>query len=276
MARRATDPRSRSRDRARRELPGVIHAGNLGDDLIAGGGESLRACYRGALALALASYHETFGMPMLEAMACGTPVVASRASALPEIGGDAALYAPPDDADAWAAALRRIVDDAPLRERLREAGLERAKRFKWDESARAPSGAFSLGRALIALGVDAWNLPGDHRGIGRYLRAILREWWASARDRVEVTLIVPEWHTWTVRRAVSARGGGPAVSRGFAPIPRPRGPRRALVSLQRLQLDELLAAGDGNAARRVELRRRRLRTADASDLSRRGANAAGH
>ena len=52
---------------------------------------------------------------------------------------------------------------------------------------------------MIALGVDAWNLPGDHRGIGRYLRAILREWWASARDRVEVTLIVPEWHTWTVR-----------------------------------------------------------------------------
>ncbi len=52
---------------------------------------------------------------------------------------------------------------------------------------------------MIALGVDAWNLPGDHRGIGRYLRAILREWSVSARDRVEVTLIVPEWHTWTVR-----------------------------------------------------------------------------
>ncbi|HMF28124.1 MAG TPA: glycosyltransferase family 1 protein, partial [Candidatus Cybelea sp.] len=55
------------------------------------------------------------------------------------------------------------------------------------------------GQALIALGVDAWNLPGDHRGIGRYLRAILREWRQWASDRVEVTLIVPEWHTWTVR-----------------------------------------------------------------------------
>jgi glycosyltransferase involved in cell wall biosynthesis len=53
--------------------------------------------------------------------------------------------------------------------------------------------------ALIKLGVDAWNLPGDHRGIGRYLRAILREWRERAADRVEVTLIVPEWHTWTVR-----------------------------------------------------------------------------
>ncbi|MBV8067399.1 MAG: glycosyltransferase family 4 protein [Candidatus Eremiobacteraeota bacterium] len=51
---------------------------------------------------------------------------------------------------------------------------------------------------MIKLGVDAWNLPGDRRGIGRYLRAILREWSDWARDRVEVTLIVPEWHTWTV------------------------------------------------------------------------------
>jgi glycosyltransferase involved in cell wall biosynthesis len=52
---------------------------------------------------------------------------------------------------------------------------------------------------VIRVGVDAWNLPGDHRGIGRYLREILRVWWERARERVEVTLIVPEWHTWTVR-----------------------------------------------------------------------------
>ncbi len=116
------------------ELPGVVHVGNLADDLVAGRDEALRACYRGALALALASFHETFGMPMLEAMACGTPVVASRASALPEIGGEAALYAPPEDPDAWARALRSVVDDASLRDRLRTAGLERAKHFNWDES----------------------------------------------------------------------------------------------------------------------------------------------
>jgi glycosyltransferase involved in cell wall biosynthesis len=118
------------------ELPGVLHVGNLGDDLTAGGSDILRACYRGAAALALASYHETFGMPILEAMACGTPVVASDAGSLREIGGEAALYAPPDDPAAWASALRRIVLDGELRERLRAAGLERAKQFSWDESAR--------------------------------------------------------------------------------------------------------------------------------------------
>jgi len=116
------------------DLPGVVHVGNLGDDLIAGSGEIMRACYRGAVALTLASYHETFGMPMLEAMACGTPVVASRASSLPEVGGEAALYAPPDDAVAWAGALRTIVEDAALRERLGAAGIARAAEFTWERS----------------------------------------------------------------------------------------------------------------------------------------------
>jgi glycosyltransferase involved in cell wall biosynthesis len=104
--------------------------------LVAGRNESLRACYRAAIALVIPSYHETFGMPMLEAMACGTPVVASNAGSLPEVGGDAALYAPADGAEAWTAALRRIAGDVQLRDRLRVAGLARAKQFSWDESAR--------------------------------------------------------------------------------------------------------------------------------------------
>jgi len=124
------------------DASGVIHVGKLADDLVAGAGETLRACYRGAVALAMASYHETFGMPMLEAMACGTPVVAARASALLEIGGDPPLYAPTDDADAWAAALRRVVEDAALRESMRGAGTERANRFRWDESVRRHLGLF--------------------------------------------------------------------------------------------------------------------------------------
>lgn len=115
-------------------LPGVVHAGNLGDDLTSTTNDGLRALYRGALGLALASYHETFGMPMLEAMACGTPVIASRASSLPEIGSDAALYAEPNDAQGWADALRRIAGDRSLRERLRIAGLDRATHFDWNES----------------------------------------------------------------------------------------------------------------------------------------------
>jgi alpha-1,3-rhamnosyl/mannosyltransferase len=118
------------------DLPGVIHLGVLGDDLVGNADSVLRACYRGAVALLLASYHETFGMPMLEAMACGTPVVASSSSALPEIAGKAALYAPPHDAYAWAAALQRIVEDSALRKRLTVNGLQRAGAFSWDESVR--------------------------------------------------------------------------------------------------------------------------------------------
>ncbi len=116
-------------------LDGVFHAGNVGDDLSGRVNETLRSLYRGATAVTVASYHETFGMPLLEAMACGTPVVASQGSSLPEIAGDSALFAPPDDAEAWAQALRRVCDDAGLRDRLRVAGLDRATHFDWDESA---------------------------------------------------------------------------------------------------------------------------------------------
>jgi alpha-1,3-rhamnosyl/mannosyltransferase len=117
-------------------LPGVVHAGPIDDDLTGRANPALRALYRGAVALAMASYHETFGMPMVEAMACGTPVLASLGSCLPEIAGDAALYAAPADAAGWAANLLRVADDASLREALRGAGLERAAQFDWDESAR--------------------------------------------------------------------------------------------------------------------------------------------
>ena len=71
---------------------------------------------------------------------------------------------------------------------------------------------------MLHVGVDAWNLPGDHRGIGRYVRSILREWRMSFADRIRVSLIVPEWHTWTVRARYRREVDGfayPIVSRAF-------------------------------------------------------------
>ena len=75
---------------------------------------------------------------------------------------------------------------------------------------------------MMRLGVDAWNLPGDRRGIGRYLRKILQCWWERERERVEVTLVVPEWHSWTVRRRYRSEAG----ARPYRVVSR-RGHRRA-------------------------------------------------
>jgi glycosyltransferase involved in cell wall biosynthesis len=96
----------------------------------------LRDLYRGALAFVMPSRYEGFGIPPLEAMGCGTPVVASNAASLPEVCGDAALYvARYEDVAEWSAALRRIAGDASLRAELRDLGLERARRFSWERTA---------------------------------------------------------------------------------------------------------------------------------------------
>ncbi|HUY40276.1 MAG TPA: glycosyltransferase family 1 protein [Candidatus Dormibacteraeota bacterium] len=114
---------------------GVVHAGHFADDLASETSAGLRNLYRGALAVVVPSYHETFGMPLVEAMACGTPVLASAASSLPEIGDDAVLFAPPRDVAAWSAALRRITEDGDERARLIARGFERAAAFQWNRSA---------------------------------------------------------------------------------------------------------------------------------------------
>jgi glycosyltransferase involved in cell wall biosynthesis len=94
------------------------------------------ALLSGALALCYPSTYEGFGLPVLEAMACGTPVITSNVSALPEVAGDAALLVDPDDVGAIASAMDRIVGDPTLREDLRKAGLARAGEFDWLTTAR--------------------------------------------------------------------------------------------------------------------------------------------
>lgn len=97
----------------------------------------LPALLGGAEALAFPSLYEGFGLPALEAMACGTPVVCSNNSSLPEIVGDAGLLVPPTDVDALAGALILLLQDSTLRETLRRRGLERAAGFSWTRCATA-------------------------------------------------------------------------------------------------------------------------------------------
>jgi len=99
--------------------------------------ETLAALMRGAAGVALASLHEGFGLPALEAMACGAPLVVSRAGNLPGLVGDAAVVVEPGDAAALAAGLGAVLDDAPLAARLREAGPRRAAPYTWRRTAEA-------------------------------------------------------------------------------------------------------------------------------------------
>lgn len=99
--------------------------------------EDLPALYSGAAAFAFPSLYEGFGLPPLEAMACGTPVVTSNRSSLPEVVGGAGLTVEPSDVRGFAVALERLLTDEALHETCRERGLARASRFTWDAAAAA-------------------------------------------------------------------------------------------------------------------------------------------
>ncbi len=96
----------------------------------------LQPLLSGALAFVFPSLYEGFGMPVLEAMACGTPVLTATGSALPEVAGEAALLVDPHDVAAITAALHRLASDSALRADLRIRGLARAAGFSWDRCAR--------------------------------------------------------------------------------------------------------------------------------------------
>jgi glycosyltransferase involved in cell wall biosynthesis len=116
-------------------LTSRVHQVNADNDL-------LDACYREAVAFGYPSRYEGFGLPPLEAMARGCPVVASRAGSIPEVLGDAAVLADPADIDALAEAIAEVVRPG-RREQLVEAGYERALIFPWDSTASATVAAYT-------------------------------------------------------------------------------------------------------------------------------------
>lgn len=126
-------------------LAGTSSAGGPGVRAEAGvGGEALAELYAAAAALVHPSLYEGFGLPVLEAMAAGTPVIASDAPGVREVAGDAALFCDPHDPAAFSEAMASVAGDAALRQRLTLAGGARAAAFSWAASAKAHVEAYAL------------------------------------------------------------------------------------------------------------------------------------
>jgi len=113
----------------------IIATGYVSDDALA-------CLYSGCVALVFPSLYEGFGIPVLEAMACGAPVITSNSTALPEAAGDAAMLVNPEDTMAIAQAMRRVLDAPDLRAALRARGFAHARQFTWAQTARATVEAY--------------------------------------------------------------------------------------------------------------------------------------
>ena len=117
----------------------AIELSGVGDQILLTGYVSdtdLPALYSGALCFVYPSYFEGFGLPPLEAMKCGVPVIVGNRTSLPEVAGDAGLLVNPFDEAEIASALGRLIDNSDLRDKLRVKGLKRANHFSWHETAR--------------------------------------------------------------------------------------------------------------------------------------------
>ena len=165
----------------------AVHLGYVADS-------EREALYKGASVLVLPSFNEGFGLPVLEAMTVGVPVIASNRGALPEVLGDAGMLIDPDDPDSLTAALERMLTDTALARRLAARGLRRTRLFDWIASARALRTAYDEAVAFHAarpghtmrIAVDARELAGKPTGVGRYLAELLACWSrdpAAARAR---------------------------------------------------------------------------------------------
>jgi glycosyltransferase involved in cell wall biosynthesis len=116
-----------------------IEEGRMNDSIILTGyvpQSDLPALYSGSICFVYPSYFEGFGLPPLEAMKCGTPVIAGNRTSLPEVVGDAGILVDPFDVNAIAAAIERLVDDPDLRQQLSVKGVARSRLFDWNETAR--------------------------------------------------------------------------------------------------------------------------------------------
>jgi glycosyltransferase involved in cell wall biosynthesis len=120
----------------------VVRLGMVGDD-------RLQGLYRAAIALVYPSLYEGFGLPVLEAMASGTPVIASQAASIPEVLGHAGILLSPTDASAWAQAIVTVMNDESLRTSMRVAGMARAATFTWARTARVTYDAYRRATAGV-------------------------------------------------------------------------------------------------------------------------------
>ena len=137
----------------------VIFTGHVPD-------QDLPAVYSCAEAFAFPSLYEGFGLPVLEAMACGTPVISSNTSSLPEVAGDAALLVAPDDVRRLGASDHTTGPRRLTASQLSERGLRQAKRFTWQAAAQQTR---ALCRISMSIVLDARTATDHFPGIGRYV-----------------------------------------------------------------------------------------------------------